>query len=111
MVGFNLEVDLAKILVFDPRSRMLYDSRELMFSMNGDNLQITLPSSSAVPVIAQQEPTPKKTRKRSKYNRTLSKNLEMLKKKHPRTKQSALMKKAHAETRKALGMPAKRRRK
>ena len=51
-----------------------------------------------------------KKRKRSKYNRTLSKNLEMLKKKHPRTKVTALMERAHAATRKALGMPKRRKR-
>ena len=109
MVGFSLEIDLARILVFDPNSRMLYDSSELMFSMNGPNLQITLPSTGAVPSIVQQEPAPEKKRKRSKYNRTLSRNIEMLKKKHPRTKVTALMTKAHAATRKALGMPKKRK--
>ena len=52
-----------------------------------------------------------KKRKRSKYNRELSKQIEKLRKKHPRTVVTKLMKKAHAATRKALGMPAKRRRK
>lgn len=51
-----------------------------------------------------------KKRKRSKYNRELSRQLTMLKKKHPRTKVTALMTKAHAATRKALGMPKKRKR-
>lgn len=50
-----------------------------------------------------------KKRKRSKYNRELSKQLNALKKKHPRTKQTALMTKAHAATRKALGMPKRRK--
>ena len=50
-----------------------------------------------------------KKRKRSKYNRELSKQLNELKKKHPRTKQTALMTKAHAATRKALGMSKKRK--
>ena len=50
-----------------------------------------------------------KKRKRSKYNRELSKQLNKLKKKHPRTKQTALMTKAHAATRKALGMPKRRK--
>tara|TARA_Y100000004_G_C8871558_1_gene393528 strand:+ start:107 stop:382 length:276 start_codon:yes stop_codon:yes gene_type:complete len=54
------------------------------------------------------EPKPKK-RKRSKYNRELSKQLEKMKKKHPRTKQSALMSKAHAATRKVLGLPKRRK--
>ena len=50
-----------------------------------------------------------KPRKRSKYNRELSKQLNKMKKKHPRTKQSALMSKAHAATRKVLGMPKRRK--
>lgn len=50
-----------------------------------------------------------KKRKRSKYNRELSKQLEKMKKKHPRTKQSALMSKAHAATRKVLGLPKRRK--
>ena len=99
MVGFNLEVDLAKILVFDPISRRLYDSSELMFSMNGDNLQITMPSA-----VAQQsgEVEKPKKRKRSKYNRELSRQLKMLKQKHPRTAVTKLMKRAHRATKKAL---------
>ena len=47
------------------------------------------------------DPKPKK-RKKSKYNRELSKQLKMLKKKHPRTRITALMKRAHRATRKAL---------
>ena len=59
-------------------------------------------------VLAEKIEKPKK-RKRSKYNRELSKQLNKLKKKHPRTKQTALMTKAHAATRKALGMPKRRK--
>ena len=47
------------------------------------------------------EPKPKK-KKRSKYNRELSKQLKMLKQKHPRTPITRLMKKAHRATKKAL---------
>ena len=47
------------------------------------------------------EPKPKR-RKRSKYNRELSKQLKMLKKKHPRTAITRLMKRAHRATKKAL---------
>ena len=43
-----------------------------------------------------------KKRKRSKYNRELSKQLKMLKKKHPRTAVTRLMKRAHRATKKAL---------
>jgi hypothetical protein len=46
------------------------------------------------------EPKPK--RKVSKYQKELGRQLKMLKKKHPRTKVTALMKRAHRATRKAL---------
>ena len=49
------------------------------------------------------EPGPKpKKKKRSKYNVELSKQLRVLRKKHPRTKVTALMKRAHKLTKKAL---------
>ena len=47
---------------------------------------------------------PRKKRKKSQYQVELGKQLKKLKKKHPRTSVTALMKKAHAATRKALGM-------
>ena len=51
------------------------------------------------------EPSPKpKKKKRSKYYRELSKQLKLLKAKHPRTKVTSLMKKAHRATKKALKM-------
>ena len=65
-----------------------------------------IPAPAAAPAAT---PAAPKKRKRSKYNRTLSKNISMLKKKHPRTEVTALMTKAHAATRKALGMPKKRK--
>lgn len=46
-------------------------------------------------------PEPRK-RKRSKYNRELSRQLKLLKAKHPRTRITDLMKRAHRATRKAL---------
>ena len=49
-----------------------------------------------------QEEEEKKKRKVSKYQRELGRQLKMLKKKHPRTKVTALMKRAHRATRKAL---------
>lgn len=45
---------------------------------------------------------PTKKRKKSKYQRELGRQLKMLKKKHPRTKITALMKRAHRATKKAL---------
>lgn len=53
----------------------------------------------------EETPSPKpKKKKRSKYNRELSKQLKALKKKHPRTKVTSLMKRAHRLTKKALKM-------
>lgn len=75
----------------------------LVRSANGGNSLMTSPAMAETP-----EAKPKR-RKRSKYNRELSRQLEAMKKKHPRTKQSALMSKAHAATRKALGMPKRRK--
>jgi len=43
-----------------------------------------------------------KKRKRSKYQRELGRQLKMLKKKHPRTAITRLMKRAHRATKKAL---------
>lgn len=47
-------------------------------------------------------PGTKKKRKLSKYQKLLGKNLKLLKKKHPRTKVTSLMKRAHRLTKKAL---------
>jgi len=48
-------------------------------------------------------PTPtKKKRKISKYQREFGKQLKILKRKHPRTNISILMKKAHRATKKAM---------
>lgn len=52
--------------------------------------------------LADREMNKPKKRKRSKYNRELSKQLKMLKAKHPRTAITNLMKRAHRATRKAL---------
>lgn len=43
-----------------------------------------------------------KKRKKSKYSKELGRQLKMLKKKHPRTAITKLMKRAHRATRKAL---------
>ena len=77
---------------------------DLVRAANGTNMSLNTSPSEPAAI----DP-PKKKRKRSKYNRTLSKNISMLKKKHPRTEVTALMAKAHAATRKALGMPKKRK--
>ena len=70
---------------------------ELVRSANGGmSLMNTSPAAAEMPA-----PKPKK-RRRSKYNRELARQLKSLKKKHPRTAITKLMKRAHSLTRKAL---------
>ena len=69
---------------------------DLVRSANGGTSLMTSAPAAEMP-----EPKPKR-RKRSKYNRELSKQLKMLKKKHPRTAITSLMKRAHRATKKAL---------
>jgi hypothetical protein len=69
---------------------------DLVRSANGGNSLMTSP-----PMAETLDPGPKK-RKRSKYSKELGKQLKMLKKKHPRTAVTKLMKRAHSLTRKAL---------
>ena len=69
---------------------------DLVRSANGSTSLMTSAPGAEIP-----EPKPKR-RKRSKYNRELSKQLKMLKKKHPRTAITSLMKRAHRATKKAL---------
>lgn len=64
-------------------------------SLDGNVAQTTSPS------MDEPMPMPRK-RKRSKYNRELSRQLKLLKAKHPRTRITDLMKRAHRATRKAL---------
>ena len=70
---------------------------DLVRSANGDSTSLM----TSAPGAEMPEPKPKR-RKRSKYNRELSKQLKSLKKKHPRTAITKLMKRAHSLTRKAL---------
>ena len=70
---------------------------DLVRSANGGDMSlITSPSVADVP-----EPKPKR-RKKSKYSKELGKQLKMLKKKHPRTAITKLMKRAHRATRKVM---------
>jgi len=69
-----------------------------------------LRSMAMVPVIAEIVPPPKKKRKKvSKYGKEFGRQFTSLIEKHPRTKPKDLMSKAHAQTRKALGMPRKKK--
>ena len=63
---------------------------------NGMSLNNTSPAVAEMP-----DPKPKR-RKKSKYGRELGRQLKMLKKKHPRTAVTKLMKRAHRATKKAL---------
>ena len=70
---------------------------DLVRSANGGSTSLM----TSAPGAEMPEPKPKR-RKRSKYNRELSRQLKMLKKKHPRTRVTNLMKRAHRATKKAL---------
>ena len=70
---------------------------DLVRSANGGTTSLM----TSAPGAEMPEPKPKR-RKRSKYNRELSRQLKMLKQKHPRTAITSLMKRAHRATRKAL---------
>ena len=52
--------------------------------------------------LADREKAKPKKRRKSRYQAELGRQLKMLKKKHPRTKITALMKRAHRATRKVL---------
>ena len=81
--------------------RLLESSRE----SEGASLALrSMDESSASP-----SPAPKKKRKVSKYQKTFGKQLELLKKKHPRTDVTKLMDRAHTATRRVLKMPRRRR--
>jgi hypothetical protein len=69
---------------------------DLVRSANGSSSLMTSAPGAEMP-----NPKPKK-RKKSKYQRELGRQLKMLKQKHPRTKITALMKRAHRATKKAL---------
>ena len=70
---------------------------DLVRSANGGSTSLM----TSAPSAEMPEPKPKK-RKESKYQRELGRQLKMLKKKHPRTAVTALMKRAHRATKRAL---------
>ncbi len=69
----------------------------LVRSANGGSTSLM----TSAPAAEMPEPKPK-PRKKSKYGKELGRQLKMLKKKHPRTAITKLMKRAHRATRKAL---------
>ena len=100
-----MDVDLSKILVFDPKTRILYGSNELMFSMNGDNLQITLPAGTMS--VANETPEAKPKRRKSAYSRKYKKAFDKIapgnKKKNGEWKKGGFVrtvKQAHAAAKK-----------
>lgn len=77
--------------------------REMAMGGKCVNCSHSSPTQEAVP-------SPKKRRKKSRYNREFGIQMKKLIKKHPRTARTQLMSKAHSATRKALGMKQKRNR-
>ena len=69
---------------------------DLVRSANGGSTSLMTSAPGA------EMPEPKRKRKKSKYQRELGKQLKMLKKKHPRTAVTRLMKRAHRATKKAM---------
>jgi len=99
--------EVIRTMVNDPGIKLTPEMVEIVNDdtlMISDNGQLMSPigraSSSARYDFNGEEK--KKKRKVSKYQKLLGKNLKALKKKHPRTKVTALMKRAHRMTRKAL---------
>ena len=78
-------------------SMTLEEYEALMALVRAGNTN-SLTTSPAEPVASGKP----KRRKRSKYQRELGRQLKMLKKKHPRTPVTKLMKQAHRATKKAL---------
>lgn len=81
-----------------PTVTMTLEEYEALMALVRSNDTTSLMTSPAEPAPSGKP----KRRKRSKYQRELGRQLKMLKKKHPRTKVTALMKRAHRATRKAL---------
>lgn len=81
-----------------PTVTMTLEEYEALMALVRSNDTTSLMTSPAEPVPSGK---PKKRRK-SKYSKELGRQLKMLKKKHPRTAVTALMKRAHRATRKAL---------
>ena len=74
----------------------LEEYEALMALVRGSGTSTLMPEPESVPS------GPTKKRRRSKYQRELGRQLKMLKKKHPRTQITRLMKRAHRLTKKAL---------
>ena len=101
-----MDVPLDRLMIFNPNTGQLYSASELSMVMNGQMLQLNLPTTNSAPV-----PT-KKKRKVSRYQREFGRQYRMLddaKRLRNGSYRSGwdrarIMSKAHKETRKALGM-------
>lgn len=76
----------------------LEEYEALMAMVRGPGMPMSSPELASLP-----SGKPKKRRK-SKYQRELGKQIKKLKKKHPRTSVTKLMKRAHRATKKVLKM-------
>ena len=81
-----------------PAMLPIINDPSVSMDMNGNLMR----NPFAVQFSRQELLAQKPKRKVSKYQKELGRQLKMLKKKHPRTKVTALMKRAHRLTRKAL---------
>ena len=99
--------DIVREIVNNPNIQLTAD---MLPAINDNNVFMDSNGVLFSEQFARDKLLPKKKKKVSKYNKELAKQIKILRKKHPRTKVTALMAKAHRATRKALGMPAKRRR-
>ncbi len=99
--------DIVREMVNNPDIQL---TPEMLPAINDNNVFMDSNGVLFTDQFSQDKLLPKKKKKVSKYNKELAKQLKILRKKHPRTKVTALMARAHRATRKALGMPAKRRR-
>lgn len=87
------------LIQITPEMLPIINDVAILLDSNGDLVQ-----NQFAEQFRRDQVLPRKKRKKSKYQVELGKQLKMLKKKHPRTPVTRLMKKAHAATRKALGM-------
>ena len=104
-------------IINDPMIKMTPTDLEIInddtvIMLDDGNIAQIVPDTPSSRQFERQNILPQETkqkRKRSKYNIELGKQLERLKKEKPRTVVTKLMREAHKRTRKALGMPPKRR--
>lgn len=85
-------------IVLAPEDLPIINDPSIMMDSNGQLIRSPFAEQFSQAELLQEKPK----RKVSKYQKELGRQLKMLKKKHPRTQVTALMKRAHRATRKAL---------